>query len=239
MKQIFFTLILCLTTFAAQAKTLVVYYSYTNNVHNIVKALTEQIDADIVRIEPAEKGLDYAADNYAIGSDQIAAIRNRPDDAASYPAVDAVDVDFADYDCIIIGAPLWWNNMAAPLQTFLFQNGEAMAGKRIGLIVSSASSGISSVEADARRLIPGGEFLTPSLWIRSSQTSKAAGLISDWLQTIKYVEFSGINNVMTGRDFDNYTIFSTDGRLIGENMLSFRRLEKGIYIINGKKVFLN
>ncbi len=60
--------------------------------------------------------------------------------------------------------------MAAPLQTFLFNHGAEMTGKRIGLIVSSASSGISNVESDAKRLIPNGNFLTPSLWIRSSQT---------------------------------------------------------------------
>ena len=158
---------------AARAKTLVVYYSYTNNVQNIVTALTGLIDADVIRIEPAEKGLKYEANNYAIGSAQISAIRNNPDDASSYPAIDPVNVDLDKYDTVIIGAPLWWSNMAAPLQTFLFENGAKMAGKNIGLIVSSASSGISGVEADAKRLIPSGKFLSPSLWIRSSQTSNA------------------------------------------------------------------
>lgn len=70
---------------AAKAKTLIVYYSYTNNVHAIVTELRDRIEADVIRIEPAEKGLDYAADNYAIGSAQIAAIRANPADAASYP----------------------------------------------------------------------------------------------------------------------------------------------------------
>lgn len=49
-------------------KTLIVYYSFTNNVHTIVTDLQTQIEADAVRIEPAEEGLDYAANNYAIGS---------------------------------------------------------------------------------------------------------------------------------------------------------------------------
>ena len=92
---------------AAQAKTLVVYYSYTNNVNRIVTELTKQIEADVIRVEPAEKGLDYAANNYAIGSAQISAIRNNPDDASSYPAIDPVDVNLDEYDCVIIGAPLW------------------------------------------------------------------------------------------------------------------------------------
>lgn len=161
-------------------KTLIVYYSFTNNVHTIVTDLLTQIEADAVRIEPAEEGLDYAANNYAIGSALIQAIRNNPNDAASYPEIKPVEVNIADYDRIIIGAPLWWSNMAAPLQAFLFHHGDEMKGKDIGLIVSSASSGISGVEADAKRLIPEGNFLEPSLWIRSSQTSNCHSLIADW-----------------------------------------------------------
>ncbi len=167
-------------------KTLIVYYSYTNNVHTIVSDLSTQIEADRIRVQPAEKGLDYAANNYAIGSAQIQAIRNNPDDATSYPAIDPVDVNMANYDCIMIGAPLWWSDMAAPLQTFLFQHGKEMAGKKIGLIVSSASSGISGVESDVKRLIPGGNFLTPSLWIRSSQTAGCHSMIAEWLKNINY-----------------------------------------------------
>ena len=169
-----------------KAKTLIVYYSYTNNVHRVVTELQRQIEADVVRVQPAEKGLDYAADNYKIGSAQIAAIRNNPNDAASYPAIDPVDVDLSQYSTIIIGAPLWWSNMDAPLQTFLFKHGKEMAGKNIGLIVSSASSGISGVESDAKRLIPDGKFLTPSLWIKSSQTSNAKSLLETWLKNINY-----------------------------------------------------
>lgn len=166
-------------------KTLIVYYSFTNNVHTIATDLQTQIeDADVIRVEPAEEGLDYAANNYAIGSALIQAIRDNPNDAASYPEIKPMEVNMADYDRIIVGAPLWWSNMAAPLQTFLFHHGDEMKGKEIGLIVSSASSGISGVEADAKRLIPEGTFLEPSLWIRSSQTSNCHSLISDWLDKI-------------------------------------------------------
>ena len=132
MRKLILALAIIMATMAAQAKTLIVYYSYTNNVERIVNELYNQIEADVIEIEPAEKGLDYAADNYAIGSSQIAAIRSNPDDAASYPAIDHVDVDLSQYSTFIIGAPLWWSNMAAPLQTFLFHYGKEMAGKNIG-----------------------------------------------------------------------------------------------------------
>jgi len=186
MKKLIMALMLMATFAVSQSKTLVVYYSYTNNIERIVTELQKQIEADVVRVEPAEKGLDYAANNYAIGSALISAIRNNPNNPDSYPAIDPVNVNLDEYDTVIIGSPLWWSNMAAPMQTFLFQHGEEMAGKNIGLIVSSASSGISGVEGDAKRLIPNGKFLTPSLWIRSSQTSNAPALIFEWLEEINY-----------------------------------------------------
>lgn len=239
MKRFIFLLVsVMITVITAQARTLVVYYSYTENVHKIVTALIGLADADVVRIQPAEKGLDYAADNYAIGSAQIAAIRANPHDAASYPEIDPVDVNLADYDCIIIGAPLWWSQMAAPLQTFLFHYGAGMAGKHIGLIVSSASSGISGVEADARRLIPDGDFFPSPLWIRSSQTSNAASLLSQWLTDINYDAMTCIKNEVADRETEDYTVFSVAGRLVGRNMDSIDNLERGLYVVNGKKMFL-
>lgn len=162
-------------------KTLIVYYSFSNNVHTIVEDLQKQIEADVLRVEPAEENVDYAANNYAAGSDLIAAIRANPNNASSYPAIKTTIGDLSGYDTIIVATPLWWSNMAAPMQTFLFTYGAQMAGKDIALIVSSASSGISGVEEDAKRLIPEGKFLTPSLWIRPSQTSNCHTMIAEWL----------------------------------------------------------
>lgn len=167
-------------------KTLIAYYSYTNNVEHIVTELRSQITADVVEIEPAEKGLDYAANNYALGTRLLNAIKANPNSASSYPAIDDVDVDMSRYDTVIIACPLWWSQMAAPFQTFLFHYGPQMKGKKIGVIVSSASSGISGVVADAKRLIPEGNFLEPNLWIRSSETSNAKSMIEKWLKDIKY-----------------------------------------------------
>lgn len=234
MKQLLFALTIMFTTVATQAKTLIIYYSYTNNVERIVNELRTQIEADVIEVEPAEKGLDYAANNYAIGSAQIAAIREIPDDAASYPTIDPVNIDMSQYSTIIIGAPLWWGNMAAPLQTFLFQHGKDMAGKNIGLIVSSASSGISGVESDAKRLIPDGNFLSPSLWIRSSLTSNAKTLLQNWLQAIDYNNLtSGIENIGSDQN-TGITVYSLSGVRLLADAKSTDTLPAGLYIINGK-----
>ena len=56
-----------------------------------------------------------------------------------------------------------------------------MEGKNIWMIVSSASSGISGVVADAERLIPDGNFQGNQLWIKSSQVSQAGSMLNEWL----------------------------------------------------------
>lgn len=228
MKKLILTLIAAFTVIAVNAKTLIVYYSYTNNVNRIVNELRAQIDADVIRVEPAEKGLDYAANNYAIGSALISAIHNNPNGASSYPAIDPVEVDMSQYSTVIIGAPLWWSNMAAPLQTFLFQHGKEMAGKNIGLIVSSASSGISGVESDAERLIPEGKSLSPSLWIRSAQTSNARSLISIWLKNIDYENLSKIDSVIN--DSLSEKVMAVYN-FSGQKLTDTDNLPTGIYIV--------
>lgn len=239
MKKLILATAIMLSAAAMQARTLIVYYSFTNNVERIVGELRTLTDADVIEVEPAEKGLDYAADNYAIGSAQIAAIRNNPDDAASYPAVDAVDVNLSQYSTVIIGAPLWWSQMAAPLQSFLFQHGREMAGKNIGLIVSSASSGISGVESDAKRLIPEGRFLSPSLWIRSSQTSDAASLLMAWLRAIDYDNLSaGIQQLPSDRE-SRFTVYSASGVRVLDDAWSTSSLPSGLYIVNGRKKLIS
>ena len=44
-----------LLTMSMSAKTLVVYYSYTNNCHEIVTTLTSQIEADVMRMNDARE----------------------------------------------------------------------------------------------------------------------------------------------------------------------------------------
>ena len=168
-------------------KTLVVYYSYTGNSQEIVQTLTSQIKADILRIKPADKTQKYEANNYAIGTALLNAIKAAPNDAASYPTIDPVSItDLSQYQNIIIVTPLWWSQMAAITQTYLFNYGAQMAGKHVALIVSSHSSGISGVVADAKRLVKNVTWMGDALWINASNHGNRASLIKNWLQTLKF-----------------------------------------------------
>ena len=189
MRRIITAICMMLLTMSMSAKTLVVYYSYTGNCKEIVESLTAQIEADVMRIEPADKTQKYEVNNYAIGTALLNAIKAAPNDAASYPAIDPVSItDLSDYQNIIIVTPLWWSQMAAIMQTYLFNYGAQMAGKHVALIVSSHSSGISGVVADAERLVKNVTWMGDALWINANNHSNRALLIQNWLPTLNFAE---------------------------------------------------
>ena len=169
-------------------KTLVVYYSYTGNCREIVNTLASQMEADVLEIQPAEKGQKYEANNYALGTQLLNAIKANPNNASSYPAIDPVTTSLDDYQNVIIVTPLWWSQMAAIMQTYLFQNASQMAGKHVGMIVSSASSGISQVVNDAKRLLPDATWMGDALWINNSNRSNKTSLIQNWIKTLNFAE---------------------------------------------------
>ena len=186
-----------LLTMSISAKTLIVYYSYTGNCQQIVESLTAQVEADVMRIEPADKTQKYEANNYAIGTQLLNAIKAAPNDAASYPAIDPVSItDLSPYQNIIIVTPLWWSQMAAIMQTYLFNYSAQMAGKHVAMIVSSHSSGISGVVTDAKRLVPDCIWMGDALWINASNHSNRATLIQDWLPTLNFAEKQTTMNQM-------------------------------------------
>lgn len=219
-------------------KTLIVYYSYTGNTEEIVSSLQTLITADVVEVTPVDKTLDYAANNYRIGTEQLSAIQAHPNDASSYPAIDPVQVDLSQYATVIIATPLWWSQMATNMQAFLFQHGADMAGKNIGLIVSSHSSGISGVEADAHRLVSNGNFFSRSLWINASNHSNRLSLLRQWLTDINYQSATALESVSvdlpsawhpaSGGSPAAQGIYTLSGQFLAEAPTS------GVYIENGQ-----
>lgn len=205
-------------------KTLIVYYSYTNNTEQIVDDLKTMINADVIEVEPANKNLDYSANNYAIGTEQLNKIKNNPNDASSYPAIDPVTVDMSKYNTVIIATPLWWSQMASNMQTFLFKYGNEMAGKNIGLIVSSH---ISSVEADAKRLVPNGKFYAKRLWINASKHSQRKALLEQWLKDVDF-NTTGVASISANQTKSN-SIYALNGQKLAEVPA------KGMYIEDGVK----
>lgn len=186
--QTIIVLLLAIVSAEVSANTLVAYYSYTGNCRESVQTLTSQIEADVVEIQTVAENQDYNANGYALGNELLEAINSNPNSLDSYPPIKPVDKDCANYDNIIFVTPLWHSQMAAPAQTYLFMNREKLAGKNFAMIVSSWSSGISTVVANANRLVPGVVWMGESLWINHNNHPNRATLIENWINTLNFAE---------------------------------------------------
>ncbi len=88
-------------------KTLIVYYSYTNNNEMLAKILREKLKCDILKVEAVKK-----RNGFRIALDLLF---NRT------PRIKPYLCDIASYDQFVFVAPIWAGKIASPLKTFIMQ----------------------------------------------------------------------------------------------------------------------
>ena len=162
-------------------KYLIVYYSWSGNSRGFAQTLSNLTGAEIVEISVTNP---YSATTdqqlYPIATAEL----NRIDRDAVYPEINTVIEGFEAYDTVFLLTPLWHARMSTPMQSFLYSHAEKLAGKRLALLITSASSGVSQVMADARRLCPN-STLASELWINyAAMNGDITTLISNWLSGI-------------------------------------------------------
>lgn len=86
-------------------KTLIVYYSFTQNNEKLANHLREKLNCDIVKIEPLRKRTGFSI--------LLDLMFNRA------PAIKTVPYYLWDYHHIIFVAPIWAGKVAMPMKTFL------------------------------------------------------------------------------------------------------------------------
>lgn len=113
-------------------KTLVVYYSRTNITKKVAESIAQKLDCDI---EEVKSKVNYNGKiGYARGIK----------DAIAAKIVDLEDLKYdpADYDLVILGAPVWASKSANPLISYIDKN----SGKfnNIKVFATAGSSGFES-----------------------------------------------------------------------------------------------
>lgn len=111
------------TDYNRSPKTLVVYFSATNNTKQVADEITRILGADEFRILPAEP---YASNPYD-DSDKIQyeAYNDLRPAVGNLPSAEEI----AKYDTLFIGSPTWWHQPAMVVCTFL--NAYDLSGKVI------------------------------------------------------------------------------------------------------------
>lgn len=94
-------------------KTLILYYSYGGNTKKIAEQIQASIEADIAEIKTVEPYVGSYDDVVDLGKIQI--------DEGYMPEIKPLEIDFDEYDKILLGTPVWWYTYAPAIKTCLKQ----------------------------------------------------------------------------------------------------------------------
>lgn len=106
-----------------EQRTLVAYFSWSNNTEVVAKHIVEQTGANLFRIE---RTTPYPTDYDACADAAKAEV-----DSKTYPAIKALPENFDQYNTVIVAVPVWWYTAPMPVFTFLEKSGLDFSGKTV------------------------------------------------------------------------------------------------------------
>lgn len=156
---------------------LVTYFSGTGRTETVAEyvfSLSGGLLSEIVPEDP------YTSDdlNY---SDSNSRASKEHADSTSRPAISGTISNFADYETIFIGHPIWWGDAPRIIQTFI--ESYSFTGKTVYTFSTSSSSAGSGAFDDLKTLYPDVNFVS-NLHLTSSRLSNAETHVRDWLGEI-------------------------------------------------------
>ncbi|MBR4152868.1 MAG: flavodoxin [Selenomonadaceae bacterium] len=174
----------------ADKKILVVYFSRTGEEYglgNITKGNTaivadiiaQKVGADIFEIKPATP----YPDNY----DACLEFVKKELESNARPAIVGNVDNFAQYDTIFIGYPIWHAEFPRIILTFIESND--FNGKTIIPFCTHAGSGLAGTERELKEICPNSKVLDGLAIIgKTAQNDSAAAQkdINEWLKTLGY-----------------------------------------------------
>ena len=123
---------------AGGGNTLVVYFSATGNTEQAAQYIAGLTGGDLFELEPAEPYSEEDLD-WTDGNSRVS--REHDDESLrDVPLVADTVENWAEYDTVYIGYPIWWGIAAWPVDTFVEAND--FTGKTVIPFCTSSSSGL-------------------------------------------------------------------------------------------------
>ena len=119
-------------------KVLVAYYSAQGHTKRVAEVVAEEMGADLFEIVPQEAYSDADLD----WTDEQSRVSREHDNESlrDVPLVQKAPDNWADYDTVLIGYPIWWAIAAWPCNHFASDND--FTGKKVVPFCTSSSSGL-------------------------------------------------------------------------------------------------
>ena len=136
-------------------KTLVVYYSATNNTEAVAGYIADATGADLFELVPVEP---YTSDDLDWTDRDSRVSREHDDEALRVVELEnAVPDNWDEYDTVFIGYPIWWGIAAWPVDGFISAND--FTGKTVIPFCTSSSSGLGESGELLRDAAGNGDWL--------------------------------------------------------------------------------
>ena len=199
MKKFFAVLIAAVMVFTfgqsaafAQGKILVAYFSRVGeeyglgvikkgNTAIVAEIISQKLGADLFEIKPIK--------SYPVSYDECTKIASREKAQNARPELATRVDNFADYDTIFVGSPVWWGDAAMPVYTFL--ESYDFAGKNIVPFVTHGGSGLSGIDQRFALVCPNSKILQGlAINGRTAQKnfSETDSKVTDWLKKINFLK---------------------------------------------------
>lgn len=161
---------------ASGGKTLVVYFSATGNTKAAAEAIAAATGGDLLELEPAEP---YTSADLDYNNADSRVSREHDDASLRDVALKTTTVaNWADYDTVYIGYPIWWGIAAWPVDGFVEAND--FTGKTVIPFCTSSSSGIGESGELLAELAGTGDWQEGQRF--SSNVSEAD--VQEWLDSL-------------------------------------------------------
>ena len=161
---------------ASGGKTLVVYFSATGSTKAAAEAIAAATGGDLLELEPAEP---YTSADLDYNNADSRVSREHNDKTQRDVALKTTTVaNWADYDTVYIGYPIWWGIAAWPVDTFVKAND--FTGKTVIPFCTSGSSDIGESGTQLAALAGTGDWQTgkrfPSVVTQQE--------VADWVKSL-------------------------------------------------------
>jgi len=166
------------TNAASDSKTLVVYFSATGNTKQAAQYIASATGGELFELEPVKPYSDEDL-RYTDENSRVVFEHDNPDERKVALVASTVD-NFADYDTVFIGYPIWWGIAAWPVNGFAEAND--FTGKTVIPFCTSASSGLG----DSGELLK--EAAKTGNWLEGIRFSSSVSQqeVADWVDSLSY-----------------------------------------------------
>ena len=157
-------------------KVLVAYYSATGSTKAVAGYIAEALQADLYEITP-ETPYTSADLNWNDSSSRVS--REHNDEALrNVPLANAEVANWAEYDTVFIGYPIWWGIAAWPTDSFVKANN--FDGKTVIPFATSSSSGLG----ESGKLLA--DLAGKGNWLAGQRFSSgvAKNVVTDWVSSL-------------------------------------------------------